>query len=131
MPHSSHPPFLALRTRPTIVLVLSLLLAAGALWLPTPGAQAGGIVDYHSTPNPGTMIDTGSAPVGQQTSTSLVLDEPSMNGGFTANSSVIGTNAGDFSAAPATVSVVNGQPKTLTITCAPSATGTRTANVSC
>lgn len=120
--------FLPAHLRSMIPLLFSLLLAVSALWLPVGGVYAGGAVQYSATPPPGSTINTGSAVVGQTTSAvTVTISETSATGGFNVTHSVSGPQATDFSVTPASLTVVFGQPKTLTITCTPSAGGTRTA----
>ena len=85
---------------------------------------------YGSNPAPGSMITVGSAIIGQTSSTALAISEIGSATLNVTSHAISGANAADFAVTPASFSILNGgASKDLTITCAPSVAGTRTATL--
>jgi CSLREA domain-containing protein len=90
---------------------------------PTPG--------YSSNPVPGSTVNVGAATVGSSTSTNIIINETGTADLTITNATVSGTNAADFSVSPTSLTIPDGGPsQNLTVTCTPSAPGSRTATLS-
>jgi hypothetical protein len=87
---------------------------------------------YGSTPAPGSTIDTGLAVIGTPVDAPALLSI-SETGDLALNvtgATISGPNAADFSVTPTTLTIPNGgAAQNLSISCTPSAAGTRTATL--
>jgi len=90
--------------------------------MPTPG--------YGSAPLPGATINVGTAAVGSPVSTALAVSETGTATLNVTSHALTGTNPGDFSVTPATLSIADGvAAQNLTIQCVPGDAGLRTATL--
>jgi len=85
---------------------------------------------YGSMPPAASTINIGTANVGSSVSAPLQIIETGTATLNITSHALTGTNAGDFSVTPATLSIADtGAPQNLTIQCTPTATGLRTATL--
>jgi len=90
------------------------------------GAEPG----YSSSPSAGSTINVGSATVGSPVSRNLQVSETGSMTLSVTSPTLSGANVADFSVTPATLSIADaGAAQNLTITCTPTAVGSRSATL--
>jgi hypothetical protein len=88
------------------------------------------VAGFSSTPAPGSTINFGLATVGTSTNRGISVSESGTDTLVVSNIALSGPNAAEFSVAPTSFSIADGEPATnVTVTCTPSAPGIRTATL--